>query len=45
MKKKILALCFVICAFALSGCTKALDLSENENNIVAQYVAGIMINM
>lgn len=44
MKRRIVLIVCICIMFILSGCTKAIDLTEEQNDIVAQYVADIMLN-
>lgn len=42
--KKNMFIAFLASAFFLSGCAKAVDLTEEENNLVAEYAAGVLID-
>lgn len=42
-KKYILTLCLCFSMFTLAGCVKVTELNEEEQNIIAEYSAGILL--
>lgn len=43
MKKKLFVLVFTLSLVCLSGCTKVMDLSDNENRAIAEYSAELLL--
>lgn len=43
MNKKITVVAILVMATCMAGCTKAKELTEEENNMVAQYAANMII--
>lgn len=44
MKKRILLVGLVLSIVGLSGCEKPIDLTEKEEDMVAEYIAGAVLN-
>lgn len=44
MKKRILLVGLALSIFGLSGCDKPINLSEKEEDMVAEYIAGAVLN-
>ena len=42
MRRKLLILT-IICAFMLTGCTKAIELTDEQSGLVAEYAAGALV--
>ena len=43
MKKRVLAVASIIMMFCVTGCAKGPNLTTDENNMIAEYVAGVML--
>lgn len=41
--RKLLFLLITICGVVLTGCAQLIDLSENESDVLAEYMAGTML--
>lgn len=44
LKKRLLLALAVVSMFGLTGCATSIRLTENENNIVAEYLAGVLLS-
>lgn len=44
LKKRILLCLAVVSMFGLTGCASSIRLTEKENNIVAEYLAGVLLS-
>jgi len=44
LKKRLLLSLAVVSMFGLTGCASSIRLTENENNIVAEYLAGVLLS-
>lgn len=44
LKKRILLSLAVVSMFGLTGCASSIRLTEKENNIVAEYLAGVLLS-
>ncbi len=42
-KKRILSLCLCFSVFALGGCVKTSDLTEEQQDLIAEYSAGLLL--
>ncbi len=42
-KKRILSLCLCFGVFALGGCAKTTDLTEKQQDLIAEYSAGLLL--
>lgn len=42
MKKRLIAV-IIICMFIFTGCTRAIELTEEQNELVAEYAAGVLV--
>lgn len=43
MRKKTLLVVFCVCIFGLTGCESAVSLTDNEENVIAEYLAGVLL--
>ena len=43
MKKRRILVCLLIFVFCLSGCTSAISLTDHEENVIAEYLAGALL--
>ncbi len=34
----------IVCTLSLTGCTTGVDLNDEQNNLVAEYAAGVLVN-
>lgn len=44
LKKRLLLAIAVVSMFGLTGCANSIRLTENENNIIAEYLAGVLLS-
>lgn len=44
LKKRLLLTLAVVSMFALTGCATSIRLTENENGIIAEYLAGVLLS-
>ncbi|ABX43213.1 hypothetical protein [Lachnoclostridium phytofermentans] len=44
LKKRLLLSLAVVSMFGLTGCASSIRLTENENNIIAEYLSGVLLS-
>lgn len=44
LKKRLLLVLAVVSMFGLTGCANSIRLTENENSIIAEYLAGVLLS-
>lgn len=42
-KKTIIISLLLICIFMITGCTKVIDLTDEQNDLIAEYAAGVLV--
>lgn len=43
MKKRFLIIMIMLCVFAFTGCAKVIEMTDEQNDMVAEYAAGVLI--